>query len=327
MAFHKNKIKLSVVVCVFNEEKNIAPLFFQLQNALGDFAHEIIFVDDGSTDGTVREVNNLLEKNIFLIGLTKNYGQSTALAAGIDFASGDYICTIDGDLQNDPEDIPHLLDILERGDLDVVAGIRSERKDGYILRKLPSRIANFMIRKFTGVVMKDYGCTLKVFRKEIAKNLGLYGELHRFIPVLACMQGARMAQTEVRHHPRVNGKSKYGINRTFKVMADLILMVFFQKFLSRPMHLFGIIGLLIFFAGIILDLYLLIQKLAGISIWGKPLILLAIMLTLGGIQLITTGILAEILMRTYYESQKKKTYLIRSITTVTEKTRNQLVTG
>jgi hypothetical protein len=172
--------------------------------------------------------------------------------------------------------------------------------------------------------MKDYGCTLKIFRKEIAKNLGLYGELHRFIPVLTCMQGARMAQVEVMHHPRIHGQSKYGINRTFKVMADLILMVFFQKFLSRPMHLFGISGIIIFLLGMGLNVYLLIQKVIGLDVWGKPILLLAIMLTLGGIQLITSGILAEILMRTYYESQKKKTYNIRSVTSNTEKSKSNM---
>lgn len=324
MAFHK-KIRLSVVICVFNEEKNISPLFYQLQSALADLSHEIIFVDDGSTDNTIQEIKNLLEKNIHLIELTKNFGQSTALAAGIDYASGDYICTLDGDLQNDPQDIPRLIDVLINNDLDVVAGIRSNRKDGYFLRKFPSKIANFLIRTLTGVHMKDYGCTLKIFRKEIAKNLGLYGELHRFIPVLACLQGARMSQVEVMHHPRIHGKSKYGVNRTFKVMADLILMIFFQKYMSRPMHLFGISGIIIFLIGMILNGYLLVQKVFGYDIWGKPILLLAIMLTLGGIQLITTGILAEILMRTYYESQKKKTYHIRNIVSITEKSKSHMV--
>jgi glycosyltransferase involved in cell wall biosynthesis len=325
MAFVKNKIKLSVVVCVYNEEKNIAPLFYQLQHSLDEFNYEIIFVDDGSTDNTVCEIKNLLERNVHLIELTRNFGQSTALAAGIDFASGNLICTIDGDLQNDPEDIPVLVNAMLSSHLDIVAGIRSNRQDGFFLRKLPSNIANFFIRKFTGVYMKDYGCTLKVFRKEIAKNLGLYGELHRFIPVLACIQGARMAQVEVRHHPRIHGRSKYGINRTLKVMADLILMVFFQKYMSRPMHLFGISGLIIFTLGMLLNLYLFAQKILGEAIWGKPMLILAVVLTLGGIQLITTGILAEILMRTYYESQKKKTYAVRHISTVPENSKSAVV--
>lgn len=315
-------MKLSIVVCVYNEEKNISPLFFKIQSAVQQFSYEIIFVDDGSTDRTIYELKKIKEKGVHIIELSKNYGQSTALAAGIDFANGDIICTLDGDLQNDPDDIPEMVRLLQENNLDVVAGIRTNRQDGLFLRKIPSKIANFCIRKFTGVNMKDYGCTLRVFRKDIAKNLGLYGELHRFIPVLACLQGARMLQVEVKHHARIYGKSKYGINRTFKVMADLILMVFFQKYLSRPMHLFGIVGLIVFFTGLILNGYLLVQKVIGHDIWGKPMLLLAIMLTLGGIQLITTGILAEMLMRTYYESQKKKTYSVRNIINYDKSTRN-----
>lgn len=318
-------MKLSIVVCVFNEEKNIAPLFFKIHSALSGYNYELIFVDDGSTDNTIQEIIKLNEKNIVLIELSKNYGQSTALSAGIDYATGELICTLDGDLQNDPEDIPMMIRILQEKGVDVVAGIRDHRKDGLVLRKIPSKIANAFIRIITGVNMKDYGCTLKIFRKEIAKSLGLYGELHRFIPILAMLQGARIAQVKVKHHARMFGKSKYGINRTFKVMADLILMVFFQKYLSRPMHLFGTIGLVIFFAGMALNAYLIFQKILGYSIWGKPILLLAIMLTLGGIQLITTGILAEILMRTYYESQKKKTYQVRNVINWKKELKNKTV--
>ena len=319
------KVKISVVCCVFNEEDNISPLYQGIQKSLQGFTYEVIFVDDGSTDNTTEEVKRLNNKNVFLVELAKNYGQSTALAAGIDFATGDLICTIDGDLQNDPADIPKMTEIFLNQKVDVVAGIRKKRKDGLIFRKLPSKIANSIIRKVTGVNMRDYGCTLRVFRSHIAKNLGLYGELHRFIPVLACLQGAKMLQMEVNHFPRIHGKSKYGINRTFKVMADLILMVFFLKYLSKPMHLFGIVGLFIFLIGIVLDLYLLFLKAVGHDLWGKPMLMLAIMLTLGGIQLITTGILAEILMRTYYESQSKKTYQIRQISTVFKKPKREIM--
>lgn len=318
-------MKISIVVCVFNEEDNISPLFKKINKALQGFSYEVIFVDDGSSDNTIEEIKRLNERNVFLVELARNYGQSTALAAGIDFASGDLICTIDGDLQNDPADIPEMIELLLLQKADVVAGIRKNRKDGWLIRKIPSKIANFLIRMLTGVHMKDYGCTLRVFRSNIAKNLGLYGELHRFIPVLVCLQGAKMVQMEVKHNARINGKSKYGINRTFKVMADLILMVFFQKYLSKPMHLFGIIGLFIFLAGMVLNVFLLIQKIAGYDIWGKPLIMLAIMLTLGGIQLITTGILAEILMRTYYESQSKKSYQVRNISRVFRKAREEIL--
>jgi hypothetical protein len=206
-----------------------------------------------------------------------------------------------------------MLDLLIREDWDVVAGNRKNRKDGMFLRKIPSRIANALIRRMTGVYIKDYGCTLKVFRREIAEELGLYGELHRFIPVLAKLQGARITQVDVKHHARQFGKSKYGINRTFKVMADLILMVFFRKYLQKPMHLFGTIGFVSLGLGILINLYLLIVKIMGHDIWNRPLLILGLILLLGGIQLITIGIIADINVRTYFESQNKKTYTVRKV--------------
>ncbi|TMI97866.1 MAG: glycosyltransferase, partial [Bacteroidetes bacterium] len=218
-----------------------------------------------------------------------------------------------GDLQNDPSDIPAMLDLLKREDWDVVAGNRKNRKDGFVLRKIPSAIANSVIRRMTGVYIKDYGCTLKVFRREIAEELNLYGELHRFIPVLAKLQGAKITQVNVKHHPRKFGKSKYGINRTFRVLSDLILMVFFRKYIQKPMHLFGTIGFISFGIGALINLYLLILKIMGRDIWGKPLLILGLIFLLGGIQLITIGILAEISVRTYFESQNKKTYTVRKV--------------
>ncbi|MGB4775724.1 MAG: glycosyltransferase, partial [Daejeonella sp.] len=243
----------------------------------------------------------------------KNYGQSTAMTAGIDHATGKYIALLDGDLQNDPSDIPFMLQKLKDEDWDVVAGNRANRRDGMFLRKIPSKIANALIRRMTGVYIKDYGCTLKIFKREIAEDLGIYGELHRFIPVLAKLQGASITQVDVKHHARIHGHSKYGLNRTFKVMADLVTMVFFRKYIQKPMHLFGTMGFIALGLGIIINMYLFILKLLGQDIWGKPLLILGLIFLLGGIQLITFGILAEINVRTYFEGTNRKTYQVRRI--------------
>ena len=306
---------LSVVVTVFNEEPNIRPLVSRITDALEGRDYEIIYVDDGSTDNTVKELRSLDHPRLKVIELKKNYGQSLALMAGIDYASGKFIATMDGDLQNDPSDIPKMMQIAVEGEWDMVAGIRADRKDGMLLRKVPSKIANFIIRNASGVKLKDYGCALKVFRQELAKDLGLYGELHRFIPVLAQLEGGRITQVEVKHHPRKYGRSKYGLNRTFKVISDLLLMLFFKRYMQRPMHLFGNAGLIIFFLGLAINLYLLALKIAGQDIWGKPLLILGLLLVITGIQLITIGIVIEIQMRTYFESQQKRPYKVRRITT------------
>ncbi len=229
-------MKLSVVIPVMNEADNIRPLFEALSGALASIEHEIILVDDGSTDSTVAEITRLAPKNARLVVLNKNYGQTTAMAAGIEQAAGELIVTIDGDLQNDPADIPMMIRHLEDKELDVVAGRRAGRKDGMLLRKIPSRIANAMIRNMTDVHIRDYGCTLKLFRREVARNLGLYGELHRFIPVLVDLYGGKMEEVDVRHHARQFGVSKYGIGRTTRVMSDLLFMVFFQKWGQKPMR-------------------------------------------------------------------------------------------
>jgi glycosyltransferase involved in cell wall biosynthesis len=258
-------MKISLVITVFNEELNIRPLAEQIHDAMKGMEYEAIFVDDGSSDKTVQEVLACKNVNpaIKLVEFRKNYGQSPAIAAGIDQAQGQYIATLDGDLQNDPSDIPSMLKTLEENDYDVVAGRRANRKDKAFSRKLPSKIANWIIRRATKLTIEDYGCTLRVFKAEIAKNLGLYGELHRFIPILAHLQGARIHQVDVKHHPRIHGDSKYGIGRTFKVLADLILMLFLNKYMPRPMHLFGGVGLLMTFIGVILNFYLLILKIMG----------------------------------------------------------------
>ncbi|MCD4736294.1 MAG: glycosyltransferase family 2 protein [Bacteroidales bacterium] len=306
-------MKLSIVISVYNEEQNIKPLAESLFQNLDGFDFEVIFVNDGSTDDTVREIRKLEDKRVVLIEFMRNYGQSSALAAGIDYAEGEYICTMDGDLQNDPADIPAMLELAEKEEWDMVAGIRANRKDAMISRKLPSRIANAIIRKTTNVRIKDYGCTLKVFKSNIAKNLGLYGELHRFIPVLASLQGARITQMDVSHHERKFGTSKYGIGRTLRVVSDLLLMIFFKRYLQKPMHLFGGVGLILFLVGSVIDVYMLFLKIFGQDIWGKPLLLLGVLLTIAGIQIITVGIILEVMMRTYFESQNKKPYSIRNI--------------
>lgn len=306
--------KLSLVISVFNEEDNIAPLVEQINMALLGFDYETIFVDDGSSDATVENIRKLNDAHVHLVELKQNYGQSSALAAGIDHATGDYIITLDGDLQNDPSDIPAMVKLAEEGDWDLVVGIRKNRKDDFIIRKIPSIIANSMIRKTTGVKIKDNGCALKVFKADMAKSLGLYGEMHRYISVLAALEGATITQTEVKHHPRVHGKSKYGLSRTFKVISDLILLLFFKRYLQKPMHFFGMWGMMVFGIGVVINIYLLVLKLLGHDIWGRPLLILGILLVLAGFQMITTGIIVEYQMRTYFESQKKKPYRVKKIT-------------
>jgi glycosyltransferase involved in cell wall biosynthesis len=310
-----NKPLLSVVITVYNEEDNIQPLLKATYTALSGMDYEVILVEDGSTDRTVAEVKKYANTRTKLVIFNRNYGQTTALAAGIDQATGEYIATMDGDLQNDPTDLPGMLQKAIDEEWDVVAGRRANRKDGFVLRKIPSKIANWIIRNSTNVHLKDYGCTLRVYKAEIAQNMGLYGELHRFIPVLAKQEGAKMTEVDVKHHPRIHGTSKYGLSRTFKVMADLILMLFFQKYFQRPIHLFGGLGLLAFLLGGIINVYLLALKILGEDIWGRPILILGFMLILGGIQLITTGIIAEIIVRTYFESQDKKTYRVKALYT------------
>lgn len=305
--------ELSLVITVMNEEDNILPMVEAVESALSGIDYELIFVDDGSTDATRARIKQVVSERIILVELRKNYGQSTAMTAGIDYTTGRYVALLDGDLQNDPTDIPGMLDLMKREDWDVVAGNRKNRKDGMFLRKIPSKIANYLIRRWTKVYIKDYGCTLKIFKREIAEDLGLYGELHRFIPVLAAMQGARITQVDVKHHARRFGTSKYGLGRTFRVLSDLVTMVFFRRYIQKPMHLFGSMGFVALFIGILINIYLLILKIMGEDIWGKPILILGLIFLLGGIQLITIGILAEINVRTYFESSNKKTYQVRKI--------------
>lgn len=311
--------KLSLVICVWNEEPNIKPLSEQIKIALKNIDFEAIFVDDGSTDNTREEIKKTNDDRFLLVELKRNYGQSSALQAGIDQAVGDYVVLLDGDLQNDPADIPMMLNMMENKEWDMVAGVRANRKDGMFLRKVPSKIANYLIRKSTGIHMKDLGCTLKIFTNEIIKSIHIYGELHRYIPALITLEGAtKITQVDVNHRTREFGNSKYNLSRTTRVISDLILMVFFKKYLQRPMHFFGNIGIITLGIGVLINFYMLVLKVLGNDIWGKPLLLLGILMVMGGIQFITTGIIAELQMRTYFESQKKKPYRIKRVITAKE---------
>lgn len=318
--------KLSVVVPVYNEEENIALLVERIKTALQSEYYEIILIDDGSTDSTKHQIKKLNDPSVVLIELKKNYGQSLALAAGIDYATGDYIITMDGDLQNDPTDILMMYSKAKSEDWDVVTGIRQKRKDT-LIRTFPSKIANFIIRKTTKLNIQDHGCALKVFNRETAKDLRLYGEMHRYITLLAYLNGAKVAEVNVKHHQRQFGVSKYGLGRTTKVINDLILILFQRKYLQKPIHLFGNIGMLSIGIGALMILYLLIVKFSlGEDIGNRPLLILSILLLFVGVQFFTTGIILDLQMRTYFESQNKVPYAIRKIfigEKETEKTINQ----
>lgn len=304
---------LSVVIPVYNEEENVEMLSDKVEKALSAYPYELILVDDGSRDNTVKKIKALENPKIILIQLKKNYGQSLALAAGIDFSRGDYIVTLDGDLQNDPSDIPMMLKKMEEGDYDVVTGIRVKRQDSF-LKTIPSKIANAIVRKATKMDIKDNGCALKVFNRETAKDLNLYGEMHRFINLLAFLNGAQIEQVPVKHHSRQFGQSKYGLGRTFKVINDLVLIIFLRKYLQRPIHLFGNAGLISLGLGSIIMFYLAVVKFGfGEDIGTRPLLIVGVLMLLAGIQLITMGIVVDLLMKTYYESQDMRPYRIRKI--------------
>lgn len=299
---------------MYNEEGNAGLLIDRIRESMGGLRYELILIDDASTDGTVKEICEKNDPNVVLIQLKKNYGQSSAMMAGFDYASGNYIITLDGDLQNDPSDIPAMVTLLEQGDYDLVVGKRQKRQDSSI-RTIPSKIANAMIRKATKLNISDQGCALKVFTKETAKDLNLYGENHRFISLMAHLNGARITEMPVKHHARQFGVSKYGMNRTFKVINDLLLVLFNKKYLSKPIYLFGNIGLITFTLGVLINLYLLIIKLMGNQIGGRPLLILGVLLVFIGIQFFTTGIIIDMLMKTYYESQDKRPFNIRKTIT------------
>ena len=306
------KKMLSLVIPIFNEEDSIIILNEKILKALKGYNFEIIYVDDSSTDSSREVIKSINKKKVILVELSKNYGQSLALAAGFEVAKGDYIITLDGDLQNDPNDILPMLNKAVEGDWDIVTGIRVKRKDS-IIKTIPSRIANFIIRTLTRLNISDQGCALKVFKKETAKSLNLYGEMHRFINLAAYLDGARITEVPVTHNPRKFGYSKYGLGRIFKVINDLLLILFQKKFLQKPIYFFGSIGIIIFSTGSILSLYFFVIRVMGQDIWGRPLLILAIMLVIIGIQIFSIGITYDLMMKTYYESQNKKPYKIRKI--------------
>ncbi|MSQ94423.1 MAG: glycosyltransferase [Gemmataceae bacterium] len=307
---------LSIVIPIKDERENLGRLHERLTDALRALpSYEIVLVDDGSTDGSHLEMESLAAQDarLKIVRLRRNFGQSAAMQAGIDFATGDVIVTMDGDLQNDPADIPMLLETLRAGDYDAVFGLRANRQDTFINRTLPSRLGNWLIRKVTGVEIKDMGCTLRAIKKDLAKSLSLYGEMHRFIPVLVQHAGATFVQVPVQHHPRTAGKTKYNITRTFRVLVDLITVKFMQSYMTRPMHVMGLAGMLAMLLGVLCLIATVVIKLVdGTSMIRNPLLHLSVMLELIGVQVISMGLLGELVMRTYFESQGKRVYAVRS---------------
>src|SRR3972149_2155624 len=315
-----NKPYISVVIPVYNEAENIPRLNSSILEVLQKMTEpfEIVYVDDGSADETFPILKKICSQYEYIraIRLRRNFGQTAAMSAGFDFARGGIIVAMDGDMQNDPADIPALLSKLEEG-YDVVNGWRKERKDRLLSRRIPSVIANWIIGRTTGGRLHDYGCSLKAYRAEVIKNVPLYGELHRFIPALASIYGARITEIPVRHHPRISGASKYTLSRTFRVLMDLFTVTFLKFFADRPLHIFGWSGLLLFIMGFFIDGYLAVQKIFfGASLANRPLLLLGTLLILAGLQMFSIGILAEIQIRTYYESQDKPIYSIREIVNI-----------
>lgn len=307
---------LSVVIPVKDERDNLDPLLDRLRASLDPRGriYEIVFVDDGSSDGTDAVLERLAAADcrVKVVSLRRNFGQTAALQAGIDHSSGDVLVTMDGDLQNDPADIPTLLAKLDEG-YDAVLGQRTNRRDDFMARTLPSLAGNWLIRKVTRVPFRDFGCTLRAMRRDVAANLPLYGEMHRFVPVLALQYGARVAQVPVRHHARTSGHTKYNLTRTVRVLLDLITVKFLFSYLTRPMHVLGFAGLVLMAGGVLsLGITYLMKLTHGIFMTGNPLLLLSVMLELMGIQFISMGLLGEVLSRTYFESQGKTSYSVRS---------------
>lgn len=310
-------MKISVVIPAYNEEENIGYLYDELSQVMHELKqpYEILFVDDGSSDNTLELLTELQrsDSRVIVVTFRKNFGQTAAMSAGFDYASGDVIVTMDGDLQNDPHDIPRLLEKIEEG-YDVVTGWRHDRKDAFLSRKLPSVIANKIISWTTGVSLHDYGCTLKAFRREVIKNIRLYGEMHRFIPAIASGMGISFTEIKVNHRPRQYGVSKYGISRTIRVVLDLITVKFLLSFATRPIQVFGLLGFVSGSIGFLIALIMTIQRqFFGIPMSDRPLLLLAIMLIFIGIQFISLGLIAELQARTYHETQKKPVYYVRNV--------------
>lgn len=314
----KEQRRLSIVVPLYNEELNVEPLIKNVEDALASYSDEweLILINDGSNDGTRKTLDAAVKSHgahIRPIHFQRNFGQTAAMQAGIDAARGDVVVTMDGDLQNDPIDIPRLVNKMFDEDLDMVAGWRKDRKDKLLLRKIPSAIANRLIGKITGITLHDYGCSLKVYRAHIIKEVKLYGEMHRFIPAWVAMLTSpdRIKEEVVTHHARQFGESKYGISRTFRVILDLMSVYFFMRYNARPGHFFGKIGLYVGSVGLSILAYLASVKIfLGEDIGSRPLLMLGVLLTVMSVQFLTTGILSELIIRTYYESGDKQSYKI-----------------
>lgn len=307
--------RLSVVLPVYNEQDNLAPLYDEICEALDGIDFEILFVDDGSSDESRLRLERIQSRDprVRIVVFRRNFGQTAAMAAGLHLSRGEVIATLDADRQNDPRDIPAMLEKLEQG-FDMVCGWRYKRQDGFLLRLLPSMIANRLISYTTDVKLHDYGCTLKVMRAEVAKQIRLYGEMHRFIPAIASWFGVRIAEMKVNHRARVAGSSKYGISRTLRVVLDLMTVKFLLGYAGRPIQLFGTLGLASGTLGMAMVIWLLVERLVfQIPLGGRPVLLFAILLVFIGLQFITVGLLAEMQTRTYYESQNKSIYSIREI--------------
>lgn len=321
-------LDLSVVVPVYNERENVAALHEEIITAVDPLGldYEVIYVDDGSRDGSDAVVRELHDRDprVVLIAFRRNFGQTAGFSAGFDAARGRVVVTLDADRQNDPADIPALLSRLAESGADVVNGWRHNRQDGFLLRKLPSKIANRLIARSSGVKLRDRGCSMRAFRRAVVKDLRLYGEMHRFIPELVNEAGYTMVEVPVNHRPRVAGESKYGLSRTFRVLLDLVTVLFLRKYAARPMHLFGSIGIISGILGFAIGTWLSVQKIwAGIvggwagfnayTIGERPLLLLAVLLIILGVQFLISGLTAELVVRTYYESQNKPVYRIREV--------------
>jgi len=311
----ESRLDLSIIVPVYNEEENIEPMHREITEVMKTLSagYELVFVNDGSVDSTAQKLEEIQKNdhNVVVISFRRNFGQTAALSAGFDHARGDVIVTLDGDMQNDPHDIPLLLEKIKK--FDIVSGWRKNRQDKTLSRKLPSMIANKLISAVTGVRLRDYGCTLKAYRREVVKTIKLYGEMHRFIPAIASMMGVSYCEVPTHHRARKFGKTKYGISRTIRVILDLITVKFLLSYHTRPIHLFGPIGIAAGFLGFVICLYLTLQKLGGQSIGQRPLLLLGVLLIVVSLFFIILGLLGEVLIRLYYEVQNKPIYYIREV--------------
>lgn len=313
----KSDIDLSIIIPIYNERESIGKLYDNLNGALSgmNLKYEVLLIDDGSIDGTFDELLKVHCKNkLFkIIRFRKNFGQTSAISAGFNYAEGEVVITLDADLQNDPRDIPVLLEKLDEG-YDIVSGWRKNRKDKAVTRRFPSIIANKIISKLTGVNLHDYGCTLKAYRKEVVKNIDLYGEMHRYIPAIASWMGVKVAEVPVMHHSRKYGKSKYGVSRTIKVILDIITVKFLLSYSQSPIQMFGLLGLFSGIVGFIVTAYLIIMRIFfNQSLADRPLFILSIFMIFIGVQLITIGLLAEVLIRVYHKVQDRATYVIKDI--------------